>query len=70
MVCNLQETWAGMEGVVDQGLTRSIGVSNFSPDKIEDWFQDARIPPAVNQVDVKNNSGPESGPLSFSIQHA
>lgn len=39
-----------MQDAVDQNLTRSIGVSNFSPEKIDEWFSDARIYPAVNQV--------------------
>ena len=46
----LQETWAGMEDCVDKGLVRSIGLTNFSPEKIEKWFSDARMFPAVNQV--------------------
>lgn len=46
----LQETWSGLEKAVDQGLVRSIGVSNFSPQKIDALFKDARIQPAVNQV--------------------
>ena len=45
-----QETWEGMQEAVDQGLTRSIGVSNFSPEKIDEWFSNARIYPAVNQA--------------------
>lgn len=48
----MQETWKGMEAVVDAGLTRGIGISNFSPEKITDWFSDVRIYPAVNQVEV------------------
>ena len=47
---HLQETWEGMQEAVDQGLTRSIGVSNFSPEKIDEWFSNARIYPAVNQA--------------------
>lgn len=39
-----------MEDLVDRGLVRSIGVSNFSPEKIQEILQNARIPPAVNQV--------------------
>jgi diketogulonate reductase-like aldo/keto reductase len=31
----LQETWQAMEKLVDEGLTRSIGISNFSVKKIE-----------------------------------
>ena len=35
---------------MDKGLVRSIGLTNFSPEKIEEWFSDARMFPAVNQV--------------------
>ncbi len=45
-----QETWKALERAVDEGLVRSIGLSNFSPEKIEKWLGDARIKPAVNQV--------------------
>ncbi|KAK9866609.1 hypothetical protein WJX84_000733 [Apatococcus fuscideae] len=48
----MQETWEGMQDVVDQGLAKSIGVSNFSPEKIEEWFSGARMYPAVNQVEI------------------
>ena len=48
----LQETWKAMEACVDKGLVRSIGISNFSPKKTDRWFGDARIQPAVNQVEV------------------
>lgn len=44
------ETWAAMESLVDSGLVRSIGVSNFSPEKIQTLLKTARIRPAVNQV--------------------
>ena len=39
-----------MEAVVDKGLVRSIGISNHSPEKIQRWYQDVRIPVSVNQV--------------------
>ena len=39
-----------MSEAVDQGLVRSIGVSNHSPEKIQAWFGNARVPVSVNQV--------------------
>lgn len=48
----LSETWGAMEGLVDAGLTRSIGVSNFSVEKLRATADGARIPPAVNQVEL------------------
>lgn len=45
------ETWEALERCVEEGLIRSIGVSNFSPEKIEKFIlPDAKIRPAVNQV--------------------
>ncbi|BDA44611.1 Aldo-keto reductase family 4 member C10 [Coccomyxa sp. Obi] len=48
----IKETWQAMEKLVDEGLTRSIGISNFSVKKIKDLLSYARIPPAVNQIEV------------------
>lgn len=39
-----------MEAVADAGLTKSIGVSNFSVLQLVDLLATARIHPAVNQV--------------------
>ncbi|KAK9813466.1 hypothetical protein WJX73_000483 [Symbiochloris irregularis] len=48
----ISATWRGLEAAADQGLTRSIGLSNFSPQKIDEYFKDVRIKPSVNQVEV------------------
>lgn len=48
----LSETWAEMEKAVDDGLVKSIGVSNFSIKKLEDMKSYCRIPAAVNQVEI------------------
>lgn len=42
--------WAAMEECHRLGLTKSIGVSNFSCKKLADILALAKIPPAVNQV--------------------
>lgn len=48
----LGDTWAGMESTVDAGLARHIGVSNFSAAKLATIGADARMQPAVNQVEL------------------
>lgn len=48
----LVDTWKAMEKLVDLKLTRSIGVSNFSPSEIDEILKIARIKPAVNQIEV------------------
>ena len=49
---SLQETWRAMEALVDEGLVRSIGVSNFNVQLLYDLLTYARIKPAVNQVEM------------------
>jgi alcohol dehydrogenase (NADP+) len=47
----LAATWAAMEELVDQGLTRHIGVSNFSGAKLKALSAGARIRPEVLQIE-------------------
>lgn len=47
---DIKSVWAEMEECQRQGLTKSIGVSNFSCKKLGDLLAFATIPPAVNQV--------------------
>ncbi|XP_057476069.1 NADPH-dependent aldo-keto reductase, chloroplastic [Actinidia eriantha] len=49
---DLETTWVGMEKCLDMGLCRSIGVSNFSTNKIQRLLDFASVPPAVNQVEM------------------
>ncbi|GLJ06321.1 hypothetical protein SUGI_0036330 [Cryptomeria japonica] len=49
---DLKSTWQGMEQCLEMGLTKAIGVSNFSSKKIEDLLSHAKIPPAVVQVEM------------------
>ncbi len=48
---SLAETWAALEGLVDEGLTRALGICNVSPAQLRDLFDDARIPPSAIQVE-------------------
>ncbi|KAK2973287.1 hypothetical protein RJ640_015688, partial [Escallonia rubra] len=49
---DIKSVWEGMEECQTLGLTKGIGVSNFSPKKLEELLSIASIPPAINQVEV------------------
>jgi D-xylose reductase len=48
----IQETWQAMEHLVDIGLVKSIGVSNFQGSLLIDLLRYARIRPAILQVEI------------------
>jgi D-xylose reductase len=47
----ISETWGAMERLVDAGLVKHIGISNFGTSLIRDLLSYARIRPAVLQVE-------------------
>jgi len=47
-----RDTWRAMERLRDDGLARSIGVSNYTVRHLEELLGHARIPPSVNQVEL------------------
>nr|BAN37950.1 aldose reductase, putative [Entamoeba histolytica] len=47
----IEETWREMEKLVEEGLVKSIGVSNFNIKKLEELLAIAKIQPAVNQFE-------------------
>jgi len=47
----IEETWGAMERLVDSGLVRSIGLSNFNSRQVKKILDMARIRPAVLQVE-------------------
>ncbi|XP_076891898.1 D-galacturonate reductase-like [Bidens hawaiensis] len=49
---DIKAVWEGMEECQNLGLTKSIGVSNFSIKRIKEILSFAKIPPAVNQVEM------------------
>lgn len=46
----LKKGWKAMESLVDLGLVRAIGVSNFNVQQIKELLKFAKVIPAVNQV--------------------
>ena len=57
-VAGSQETWQAMEKLVDEGLVRSIGISNYSGPKTKEVQSYARIQPVTNQArhDLRANA--------------
>ncbi len=49
---NYMKTWREMEKLVDMGLVRNIGTSNMTIPKLELLLGDARIKPAVNEMEL------------------
>ena len=45
-------TWAELEKLVDRGLVRHVGTSNMTIPKLELVLRDARIRPAVNEMEL------------------
>ncbi|KAF4694381.1 hypothetical protein FOZ60_008251 [Perkinsus olseni] len=48
----LSDTWRELEKCVDAGLVRSIGVSNFDTNEIDEILAMCRIKPVVDQIEV------------------
>ncbi len=49
---NFMRTWRKMEELVDRGLVRHIGTSNMTIPKMDLLLRDARIKPAVNEMEL------------------
>lgn len=60
--------WRAMEAAVQAGKIRSIGVSNFHPDRVMDLMLHNRIVPAVNQIETHPFYQRESE-LAFHREH-
>lgn len=47
-----KDTWRALEKIYAEGKVRAIGVSNFQIHHLEDLLADAKVVPAVNQVEL------------------
>ncbi len=48
----LTETWKGMEACVTEGLSKHIGVSNFSIAKLDGLMKKSKVKPEMNQIEL------------------
>ncbi|EHL01328.1 NAD(P)-linked oxidoreductase [Glarea lozoyensis ATCC 20868] len=49
---NPEPTWRAMESIYNQGLAKSIGVSNWTQKGLEALLQYAKVKPTVNQIEI------------------
>ena len=49
---DVKGSWKAMEELHEEGLIRAIGVSNFLAQDLDDLMVDARIEPAINQIET------------------
>ena len=49
---DVKGSWKAMEELYKEGKIRAIGVSNFEPEQLDDLMVDARIKPAINQIET------------------
>lgn len=47
-----KETWRALETLYEEGKVRAIGVSNFHIHHLEELLKDAKVVPAVNQIEL------------------
>ena len=46
------QSWRALEHIIGEGRCRAIGVSNYMVHHLEELMSRARIPPAVNQIEL------------------
>lgn len=66
----LKQVWKEMEGVKNDGLARSIGVSNFKVNHLIEVLEVAKVKPAVNQIEYHPYVFKASEPtVTFNQEH-
>ena len=49
---DVKGSWKAMEELLQEGKIRAIGVSNFSPEQLDEMMEYAKIKPAINQIET------------------
>ncbi len=55
----LSESWRALEDLYEDGILRSIGVSNFEPHHIDALMETSAIEPMINQIRISPGDEPE-----------
>jgi 2,5-diketo-D-gluconate reductase A len=63
------DAWRGLCRLLDEGLVRAIGVSNFKPAHLERLLESTGVAPDVNQIELSPYVTRE-GPRAFHSRHA
>ncbi|EIN12820.1 Aldo/keto reductase [Punctularia strigosozonata HHB-11173 SS5] len=67
---NLESAWKDFEQIKQDGLSKSIGVSNFTVEDLQKVIKTAKIKPAVNQIRFHPyNYAEHKGLLEYSAKH-
>ena len=69
MTKNPEPTWRALESLYNQKLAKSIGLSNFTEDGIKQILSFAKIPPALNQIEV-HPFLPSDSLIKFCLSHS
>lgn len=48
------ETWKTLEQLHDEGLVKRLGIAEFGEERLENFLREARIKPAVNQINLRD----------------
>jgi len=62
------DAWRGLYRLLDEGLVRAIGVSNFKPAHLERLLESTGVAPDVNQIEL-NPYLARTEPRAFHAQH-
>lgn len=49
---DVHSSWRAMQELYREGKIRSIGISNFQPDRVMDLILSNEVPPAINQIEA------------------
>ncbi|ORC15559.1 MULTISPECIES: aldo/keto reductase [Rothia] len=63
------DTWRGLIKAQEEGLVKSIGVSNFLPEHIDRLIEETGVAPAINQIELHPYSQKRDW-AAYNLEHA